>query len=141
MTTWADGFGIWHAAVYEQGRGGSRKATALALAAIRDELALREGPRFAPEVVGVKLESRLPQADGGTRTEFLETNANEETQQMVLKRCDNQLCRRKVSQSSRYCCAPCAEAHGGSYEIHERGTLAHTVICDERRDQRGEWPQ
>ena len=50
--TWADGYGTWHAAVPK-----GVHMRAYARAAILAELALREGPNFAPESVNVELRS------------------------------------------------------------------------------------
>ncbi len=76
---WADGFGNWHARVVttgEVGAGEEQAATDAALSRIREELAQREGPSFAPEVVGVTLNHRDSQ--NGTLTFYFdETNAHE----------------------------------------------------------------
>lgn len=77
VTTSADGFGNWHASVVTSGAAGDESAAeAAALEAIREALGEREGPNFAPEVVGVKLNRRVSQ--NGTLTFYYdETNAHE----------------------------------------------------------------
>lgn len=45
--------------------------------------------------------------------------------------CRNPLCERRVTVAL-YCCAPCAMAHDGGYEIHETGPLAHSEGCNKR---------
>jgi hypothetical protein len=44
-----------------------------------------------------------------------------------LRPCANRLCERKVGGSAAYCCAPCADADEGHYEID-----THTGSCDVR---------
>lgn len=54
-----------------------------------------------------------------------------------LKPCRNPLCARRVS-SALYCCAGCAMAHDGRYEIHEDGPLGHSETCNERHAERSQ---
>lgn len=54
-----------------------------------------------------------------------------------MKKCSNSLCDRAVKDWTIYCCEPCAQAHEGSYEIHEDGILGHTSGCEERHAARG----
>lgn len=54
--------------------------------------------------------------------------------------CENPLCDRYVPQGIQYCCAGCAAAHVGKYEIHEDGPLGHTGGCNEKYAQRGPYP-
>lgn len=69
VTTWADGFGVWHAAVPQHAY--ARPADA-ARRAIRRELAERESPRYDPRVTGV----RLHEITGDGRMIYRETNHN-----------------------------------------------------------------
>jgi hypothetical protein len=43
--------------------------------------------------------------------------------------CANKLCEHRVRPGIAYCCAPCATAGEGHYEIHESGPLGHTDQC------------
>lgn len=52
VTTWADGYGVWHASVPQYAY--ARPADA-ARHAIRRELAEREAPNYDPRVTGVRL--------------------------------------------------------------------------------------
>lgn len=54
-----------------------------------------------------------------------------------LKKCTNPLCDRAIKDWTAYCCEPCAQAHEGSYEIHETGPLGHRPSCEERHAERG----
>lgn len=56
-----------------------------------------------------------------------------------LKKCDNPLCERRVSVSTKYCCVACGDAHEGGYEIHKAGPLAHSQGCNERDRERRPW--
>jgi predicted phage terminase large subunit-like protein len=47
------------------------------------------------------------------------------------RKCRNELCDRLVSAASAYCCAACAQAAEGRYEIH-----AHSDGCDRRAAER-----
>jgi hypothetical protein len=59
-----------------------------------------------------------------------------------LRPCTNPACERVVPTNPRgvrqtaFCCAACAQAHDGGYEIHEDGPLAHSAGCDERWAER-----
>jgi hypothetical protein len=59
-----------------------------------------------------------------------------------LRYCTNPACERVVPASFlgarqvEYCCASCATAHEGGYEIHEDGPLAHGQGCDQRWAER-----
>lgn len=78
VSTWADSFGIWHARVTEGNNavGDSAGAEAAARSAIIDELQQREGPKFAPESIGVKLVTRTSH-DGLLESEFVEIDPRE----------------------------------------------------------------
>lgn len=52
----------------------------------------------------------------------------------ALRACVNPECLRKLGGSAAYCCAACADADDGRFEIH-----AHTGQCDATAAQRGEW--
>ncbi|TCC19945.1 hypothetical protein [Kribbella sindirgiensis] len=71
VSTWADGFGNWHALVTEQGIGDAQKAERRARYAIITELSMREGPKFDPERMTVRQVSRTSR-DGELMTEFVE---------------------------------------------------------------------
>lgn len=43
--------------------------------------------------------------------------------------CANHLCDHTSSLGALYCCAPCAQADAGKYEIHESGPLGHSDRC------------
>lgn len=77
ITTWADGFGTWHASIDERGVGHHETAEALALTAIREELRPREGPVANLDAMSVRLVNRTSQ---GKRlvTEFVEHWPGEE---------------------------------------------------------------
>jgi hypothetical protein len=55
--------------------------------------------------------------------------------QVVRTPCANPLCEHHVRPGLAYCCAPCAQADEGHYEIHESGPLAHTDECRKRQDR------
>lgn len=57
--------------------------------------------------------------------------------ELLLKKCDNELCWRAVKSSVAYCCDPCFLASQRHYEIHEVAPLAHTSFCDQRHAERG----
>lgn len=54
VTTWADGFGVWHASVPLT--GSPQRDAAVARKALREELAARESRFFDPKRVGVTRE-------------------------------------------------------------------------------------
>lgn len=51
-----------------------------------------------------------------------------------LQKCATPDCDRRTT--ANHCCAPCATAHEGHYEIHETGLLAHSAGCEERTRER-----
>jgi hypothetical protein len=59
-----------------------------------------------------------------------------------LRPCKNPLCDRVVpanflgQRQVEFCCAACAQAFEGHYEIAEDGPLGHSTGCDERWQQR-----
>lgn len=57
-----------------------------------------------------------------------------------MKKCNNGLCDRQTKKGIVYCCAACAQANEGHYEIHPDGPLGHSESCDQRHDERGVWP-
>ena len=54
ITTWADGFGVWHASVPLT--GSPQHDASVARRALREELALREGRNYDPRRIGVTRE-------------------------------------------------------------------------------------
>ncbi len=76
INAWADGFGNWHVRVETTGVGNEQAAHDAALSRLHEELAQRNGPNFAPEVVGITLNHRDSQ-DGKLTFYFDETNAHE----------------------------------------------------------------
>lgn len=54
----------------------------------------------------------------------------------MLKECDKPDCFRQVKPHVAYCCAECAVAAEGRYEIHQ-----HSEGCEQRHAERGEAPQ
>lgn len=46
--------------------------------------------------------------------------------------CRNELCDYLVAGSAAYCCAGCARADEGGYEVHESGMLGHSPACARR---------
>ena len=50
-----------------------------------------------------------------------------------FKECDKPDCFRRVRPHIAYCCAECATAAAGRYEIHE-----HSEGCEQRHAERGE---
>jgi hypothetical protein len=51
----------------------------------------------------------------------------------LLKKCDKPDCFRQVKSYVAYCCAECAVAAEGRYEIHQ-----HSEGCEQRHAERGE---
>lgn len=70
-----------------------------------------------------------------------DTQQHIETDPYRLKKCDNELCERRVTKGAGFCCAPCREAQEGGHEIGTRGVdhplLCHTDGCQGRHEVRG----
>lgn len=73
VTTWADGFGTWHARVSMTATG-AHAAEAVAVAAIAAEIAARAPRGAAPHVPTVKLAERATRGRGRVTVHYIETD-------------------------------------------------------------------
>ncbi|MER7937878.1 MULTISPECIES: hypothetical protein [unclassified Streptomyces] len=54
---------------------------------------------------------------------------------LELHKCAKPDCTRQVKAGAVHCCADCATAAAGRYEVHE-----HSTGCEQRHAMRGPWP-